>query len=67
MTTKDSICIRCDNLAAYTNARFITGEVAHLCGDCYYGGKNAGNRKTCKKFVEASEEKIKNRMEALEW
>lgn len=67
MTTKDSICVRCANLSAYTNALFTSNSgVKSLTSECYYGGKNAGNRKKCKSFKEASEETIERRLRALE-
>lgn len=68
MTTKDSICVRCAVLVAYTNA--YTGSkkdnnIALISG-CAYGGKNAGNRKKCVNFVEADENIIEGRMRVLE-
>ena len=67
MTTKDSICVRCENLKAFTNAltRHDDGSIS-LISECCYGGKNAGNRKTCKNFVEADKNTIERRLEVLE-
>lgn len=67
MTTKNSICVRCDNLMAFTNAYTGSKETGiHLISDCCYGGKNAGNRKKCKNFSEASEETIERRLRVFE-
>ena len=66
MTTKDSICVRCRNLYAFTNNVCITKGERHLISSCRWGGKNAGNRKQCKSFVEATEKDIAERTEALE-
>lgn len=67
MTTKDSICVRCAVLLAHTDA-FVRHEddSISLISDCAYGGKNAGNRKTCKNFVEADKNTIERRLEVLE-
>lgn len=67
MTTKDSICVRCAVLLAHTDA-FVRHEddSISLISDCAYGGKNAGNRKKCINFVEASEETIERRMQVFE-
>lgn len=67
MTTKDSICVMCEHLSAETSDRVITDSGIHLisfCGLCE--GKNAGNRKTCRKFQIANTIKIIGRLEALE-
>ena len=66
MTTKDSICVRCAVLLADTTAIFTSNGVKSLVSDCVYGGKNAGNRKTCKNFVEAGKDTIERRMKVLE-
>ena len=68
MTTKDSICVRCAVLLAYTNAYTGSKEDNNiaLISDCAYGGKNTGNRKKCKNFVEADKNTIERRMKVLE-
>lgn len=68
MTTKDSICVRCAVLLAYTNAYTGSKEDNNiaLISECAYGGKNAGNREKCKTFKEASEDTIKRRMRVFE-
>lgn len=62
MTTKDSICIRCENLDCFLNAKDTTNGVESLISNCLYGGKNAGDRKTCSRFKPASEDVIKERL-----
>lgn len=66
MTTKDSICVRCAVLLADTTAFCTSKGVNSLISDCAYGGKNAGNRKKCKNFVEADKNTIERRLEVLE-
>ena len=62
MTTKNAICIRCENLYAETSAFCISdnGNIS-LISNCLYGGKNAGNRAKCKRFKEARAEVIAER------
>lgn len=55
MTTKNSICIKCENLIACTTGCFISNGEKALISSCKYGGKNAGDRKTCKQFQPANE------------
>lgn len=66
MTSKNSICAKCKNLDTDCNSFAIEednniGLIAH----CVYGGKNAGNRKMCKKFKEATADIIENRVNAF--
>lgn len=61
MTTKNSICMKCAHLYAYTIGVCYSGGVYSLISHCMYGGKNAGNRKTCKCFEKAEERIIKER------
>jgi hypothetical protein len=65
VTTKDSICIRCENLDCFLSAMDTTDGVKSLISRCLYGGKNSGNRKTCSKFKPASEDVIKARLNAF--
>ena len=67
MTTKNSVCIKCKHLDAITGAHCITTNgTRSLISICIYGGKNAGNRKTCKMFQRADEINISNRLATLE-
>ena len=65
MTYKDSICVSCSNLDAANAAVCITNGKPNLISTCFYGGKNAGNRKTCKKYRKASDSVIERRMALL--
>ena len=65
MTHKDSICISCRFLNAYTNAIVFTGKGRSLISECHYGGINAGDRKNCKRFEKASEKTIKERLKCI--
>lgn len=67
MTSKNSICVKCKNLDTDCNSFAIEengciGLIAH----CIYGGKNAGDRKTCKKFKEAYGTIVENRVNAFD-
>lgn len=65
MTTIDSICYKCNNLSACTNCFCITNGKRSLISDCFFGGKNAGNRKKCAKFEEADECLVAPRLKVL--
>jgi len=65
MTYKESICVSCVNLDATCAAVCINDGKPNLISECYYGGKNAGNRKTCKKYRKASDSVIIKRMALL--
>lgn len=67
MTERNSICIQCKNLDAFTNALEIsTTGTKSLISSCLYGGRNAGNRKNCKTFERAEEQQILDRIACLE-
>ena len=65
MTTKDSICISCKHLDCATGAVFISNGIRSLTSLCEYGGKNAGNRISCSKYEQASNNVIGERLEAI--
>lgn len=65
MTRANDICVRCNNLDAITSAVCTSRGEKHLISSCVYGGKNAGCRKSCKKFEKANEETIQKRLKAL--
>lgn len=66
MTTKESICIKC-NCLAYADAACCTENGKRsLISSCDWGGRNAGNRKTCKNFEKADDDMIKHRLDILE-
>ena len=63
MTERNSICIQCRNLNAFTDALLTAKNgTKSLISSCLYGGTNAGNRKTCKYFEKAEEKQILNRI-----
>lgn len=66
MTSKNSICAKCKNLDTDCNS-FIIGENGNveLIAHCVYGGKNAGNRKMCKRFKQADNAVVDNRVDAF--
>lgn len=66
MTSKNSICAKCKNLDTDCNS-FAIGENGNveLIAHCIYGGKNAGDRKMCKKFKEATTDVVENRVNAF--
>lgn len=66
MTTINSICVKCKNLDAYTCGACIgSNGVRSLISTCKYGGRNAGNRKTCRDFEETTKDVIARRIECL--
>lgn len=65
MTTIDSICYMCNNLCAYTNCVCESNGKRHLISQCFFGGKNAGNRKKCARFEKADECLIAPRLKIL--
>lgn len=66
MTTKNSICIKCEHNYCSSNAVCETDSGRGLVATCLYGGKNAGNRKSCKRFEKAPDNRIAERLNALE-
>lgn len=62
MTGKNSICIKCEKLVSYNSTATPADGEKGLIAFCLYGGKNAGNRKSCANFERASEEKISARL-----
>lgn len=66
MTTINSLCIKCRNLYAGSGCCISNNGVRSLISSCRYGGKNAGNRKSCKDFDVASDEVIAERIMILE-
>lgn len=66
MTHKNSICVRCKNLYSYNCFVISKNGAMSLISECCYGGKNAGNRKTCKCFVPASDDVISRRIALFE-
>lgn len=66
MTNEESVCVRCRNLYASTSAVCIgTNGKRSLISECLYGGKNAGNRKSCKHFRGANPLIIAERLKIL--
>ena len=66
MTSVESICIRCKNLNAFINGVVVVvGGRRKLISECAYGGKNAGDRKQCKRFKEAEADIITARIKQL--
>lgn len=63
MTTQNSICIKCKKLVAYSGICIGQDGTQSIISTCLYGGKNAGNRKTCIDFVETDEKTISERLE----
>lgn len=66
MTYKGSICVSCANLDAALGSVCINDGKYNLISSCYYGGKNAGNRKKCKLFRQANTEIIAKRVKLLD-
>lgn len=68
MTTKNTICVKCKHLDVYgiwaCTAPDGVRSLISFCGNG--GGKNAGDRKTCRKFEPADEKTIAERVKALE-
>jgi len=64
MTTIDSVCIKCRKLHIWSGC--TSNGIRCLISSCYYGGKNAGNRKSCKDFDIASDEVVAERIKMLE-
>lgn len=66
MTNKNSICAKCKNLDTDCNS-FATDDNGNivLIAHCIYGGKNAGNRKMCKRFKQADNAVVDNRVNAF--
>lgn len=67
MTYKESICVSCANLDASTTTVCINDGKSNLISRCYYGGKNAGNRKRCEKFRQADPQTVAKRIRALDF
>ena len=65
MTRIDSVCVKCENLIASESGVDISCNIRSLISQCVFGGKNAGNRKSCKKFKKASDEIIESRLKLL--
>lgn len=65
MTSLDSICVKCIHLNCFLNAYVGSGDKIALISECAYGGQNAGNRKTCKRFVPASDITVSERVRIL--
>lgn len=65
MTTKNSICVKCEILSACMTGCVISKKGRSLISSCKHGGKNAGNRKTCKHFKEADPVIIEERLKLL--
>lgn len=66
MTHKGSICVSCANLYASTNAVCINDGKRSLISECLYGGRNAGDRKSCKNFRQANPKIIEERIKVLD-
>ena len=66
MTYKESICVLCANLSASEKAVCVNDGKRNLISECLYGGKNAGNRKKCKKFRQAKPEIVTKRIGLLD-
>lgn len=65
-TSKKSICIRCERLSVNLNCKIVAGGGRiYLLSNCYLGGKNAGDRNSCKKFKPAPEDVVKERLDAF--
>lgn len=65
-TGENSICIRCDRLFVNVHCKIIAGGGrTKLLSNCYIGGKNAGDRNTCKRFTPAPEDVVKERLDAF--
>lgn len=62
MTSKNSICVKCKHLYASTEGYCVTNNGNYLVSTCLFGGKNAGNRKKCKRFEEANKQTIQKRL-----
>lgn len=66
MTYGESVCVRCKFLYASTSAVCIDKDgKRNLISECPYGGKNAGNRKSCKEFRGANPLVIAERLKVL--
>lgn len=65
MTHKDSICVSCANLSTYTDVAVVSGGDVSLISSCHYGGKNAGDRRSCKHFRQACPETVAERKEVF--
>lgn len=66
MTTINSICVKCRRLYSSTNGCCVSSDgTRSLISNCMYGGKNAGNRKTCRDFEKTSEDVIAARIACL--
>lgn len=65
-TGENSICIRCERLSVNLNCKIVAGG-GHikLLSDCYLGGKNAGDRKSCKRYKPAPEDVVKRRLDTF--
>lgn len=68
MTTKNSICARCNNLKTYGVCTPSNMEERCLISFCNgsASGANLGNRKQCSRFEEASPETVEERLKELE-
>ena len=66
MTTINSICLKCRRLYADAYCCCTSSDgTKSLISTCMYGGKNAGNRKTCRDFEKAREDVIAERIACL--
>lgn len=68
MTTKNSICVRCNKLNTYGVCTPTNTKERCLISFCNgsASGANLGNRKQCSRFEEASPETVEERLKELE-
>lgn len=48
---EDNICLRCENADIYGKCKENGSLEYHTFAVCRYGGKNAGQRRQCKRFI----------------
>ena len=66
MTAIEHICVKCETLHHCHDSWCIDNRgKRYLISYCLKGGKNAGNRKTCKRFKQASDDIITDRLNIL--
>lgn len=67
MTSKNSLCIKCEALETYSDTLCIPARSKEplLISTCRYGGVNAGNRKQCKNFVPALPGLVESRLDVF--
>lgn len=66
MTSKNSICFKCAYLVSYSEGVLTFNGERYLGSYCSRGGgRNVGNRKTCRRFVQATDEIIAKREKTL--